>query len=202
MRWCKVIESSDLSTSYIPRRSPVPKHQQTWRSNSIPQTPNCREERFVSSVENAVGKTRFPWPDWPPIWCKHAKCLARALRRWRADLKKHPRPLFTRVLAVSFSAFDKFTLPEKEGSSYVYCGIRTEGGKLSRKDLVQRYRYNLGRIRDGNRQNEWQRSMMRILGTVDEELSRKARSRGGRPKRTHRHAIAVELWVNRSWLTL
>jgi len=44
--------------------------------------------------------------------------------------------LFTRVLAVSFSAFDKFTLPEKEGSSYVYCGIRTEGGKLSRKDLA------------------------------------------------------------------
>lgn len=121
---------------------------------------------------NAVGKTRF--------LAGLATDLVQTRKISRARLKEmdsrfleNPRPLFTRVLAISFSAFDKFTLPEKEGSSYVYCGIRTDRGQLSRKDLVQRYRHNLGRIRDGNRQTEWQRSMMQILGTVDEELFQK-----------------------------
>lgn len=121
---------------------------------------------------NAVGKTRF-LAGLATDLVQTRKVSRSRIAEMESRFKENARPLFTRVLAVSFSAFDKFTLPEKEGSSYVYCGIRTERGQLSRKDLVQRYRYNLGRIRDGNRQNEWQRSMMRILGAVDDELFEK-----------------------------
>ena len=162
MRWCKVIESSDLSTSYIPAsipgaEAPTDVEIQFDSTDKLPGRTVCIVGR------NAVGKTRF-LAGLATDLVQTRKVSRSRIAEMESRFKEHPRPLFTRVLAVSFSAFDKFTLPEKEGSSYVYCGIRTEGGKLSRKDLVQRYRYNLGRIRDGNRQNEWQRSMMRILG--------------------------------------
>ncbi len=126
--------------------------------------------RIVCIVgRNAVGKTRF-LANLATDLVQTRKVSRVRVAEMEGRFKGKQRPLFTRVLAVSFSAFDRFTLPQSEGSSYVYCGIRTDRGQLSRRDLVQRYRANLGRIRDGKRQTEWQRSMMRILGTIDDEL--------------------------------
>jgi ABC-type cobalamin/Fe3+-siderophores transport system ATPase subunit len=118
---------------------------------------------------NAVGKTQF------------LAGLARDLVQTRqvSDMRKQEmesrfgegrRPLFTRVLAVSYSAFDKFSRPKSERSSYIYCGIRSERGQLSRPELVQRYRSNLARIRESKREREWQRHMGQVLGSIDEDL--------------------------------
>jgi hypothetical protein len=83
---------------------------------------------------NAVGKTRFLAQlseDLVQLYRTSAEALEIRDKRFPGG-----RPLFTRVLTISYSAFDRFKRPpENSGSSYVYCGIRNESGNLSRKSL-------------------------------------------------------------------
>jgi hypothetical protein len=82
---------------------------------------------------NATGKTRF---------LSHLAEDLVKIRRTSLKTEQqreesfHPRrPIFNRLLALSFSAFDQFSRPESEQISYVYCGIRNTKGALSRKNL-------------------------------------------------------------------
>jgi ABC-type multidrug transport system ATPase subunit len=125
--------------------------------------------RIVAIIgRNAVGKTQF---------LSHlARDLAQIRKTSREkELERNDRfygmrPLFTRVLTVSYSAFDKFARPKTEAVSYVYCGIRDDSGGLSRKFLVDTYRKNLDRIRKSNRENAWTRYMQQILADSDEVM--------------------------------
>ena len=80
------------------------------------------------------------------------------------------RPIFNRVISVSYSAFDKFARPRSKQASYVYCGILSRTGGLSRKALVETYRENLSRIRELERQKLWLRFMKEILGDRSDQL--------------------------------
>lgn len=80
------------------------------------------------------------------------------------------RPIFNRVISVSYNAFDKFARPQSKQASYVYCGIRTRSGGLSRTALVETYRNNLSRIRELEREGLWIRFMEDILGDRSDEL--------------------------------
>ena len=93
--------------------------------------------RIVAIIgRNAVGKTQF---------LSHlARDLAQIRKTTREkELEREDRfygmrPLFTRVLTVSYSAFDKFTRPKAEAVSYVYCGIRDDSGGLSKRSWWMR----------------------------------------------------------------
>ncbi|PTE11881.1 AAA family ATPase [Mesorhizobium helmanticense] len=77
------------------------------------------------------------------------------------------RPLFVRVIAISYSAFDKFRRPEVTPySSYVYCGIRDEKGSISQRALSQSYDTNRTRIRELGRAEDW---IFRILAVLGED---------------------------------
>lgn len=119
---------------------------------------------------NAVGKTRFLaklGEDLAQISRTSAERIAEREQRF-----PNGRPLFTRVLAISYSAFDRFKRPASHAtSSYVYCGIRNEKGNLSRAALVEAYRKNQDRIRDLGRQHEWTQYMQTILGDQSESLA-------------------------------
>jgi ABC-type multidrug transport system ATPase subunit len=125
--------------------------------------------RIVAIIgRNAVGKTQF---------LSHlARDLAQIRKTTREkELEREDRffgmrPLFTRVLAVSYSAFDKFTKPKTEAVSYIYCGIRDDSGGLSKRFLVDEYRRNLARIRKSRREATWTRYMQQILADSDEVL--------------------------------
>jgi ABC-type multidrug transport system ATPase subunit len=125
--------------------------------------------RIVAIIgRNAVGKTQF---------LSHlARDLAQTRKTTREkELEREDRffgmrPLFTRVLAVSYSAFDKFTRPKTEAVSYIYCGIRDDSGGLSRRFLVEEYRKNLDRIRKSRREAAWTRYMQQILADSDEVM--------------------------------
>jgi len=80
------------------------------------------------------------------------------------------RPIFNRVITISYSAFDKFTRPKSEQVSYVYCGIRDEKGGLSRRSLMESYKSNLLRIRGHGRQIDWINFMQEILGDQSPDL--------------------------------
>lgn len=119
---------------------------------------------------NAVGKTRFLaklGEDLAQISRTSAERLAEREGRFRGG-----RPLFTRIIAISYSAFDRFKRPPADASSsYVYCGIRNDKGGLSRISLVEAYRKNLSRIRERDLQSGWTKHMKTILGDLSGALT-------------------------------
>ncbi len=119
---------------------------------------------------NAVGKTRFLaklGEDLSQIAQVSANSAVERENRFPAG-----RPLFTRIVAISYSAFDRFKRPRRDTtSSYVYCGIRNEKGNLSQTSLIEAYRKNQQRIRDRVIQTEWTDYMQRILGDSSESMS-------------------------------
>jgi energy-coupling factor transporter ATP-binding protein EcfA2 len=117
---------------------------------------------------NAVGKTQF--------LANLAKDLTHITRtssenqKIRDERFTEGRPLFTRVITLSYSAFDKFARPKDPGASYVYCGIRSDSGSLSRRHLIDTYRENQQRIVNGGRKNQWVEYMQEILGESNDLL--------------------------------
>lgn len=73
------------------------------------------------------------------------------------------RPIFNRVITVSYSAFDKFIRPKNPQASYVYCGIRNENGVLSKSSLIENYKNNLLKISELGRKDDWISFMSEIL---------------------------------------
>ncbi|MGC4397530.1 AAA family ATPase [Hydrogenophaga sp. T2] len=127
--------------------------------------------RIVGIIgRNAVGKTRF--------MASLAADLAQIARTSAEKLNEREtrfplgRPLFTRVIAISYSAFDRFKRPHQDSSSsYVYCGIRNDKGILSRSALIDSYRANQARIRERGDQRKWTSYMQAILGDLSAQLT-------------------------------
>lgn len=119
---------------------------------------------------NAVGKTRYLASLGSDL-AQIARSSAQTLQT-REDRFPGGRPLFTRIIAISYSAFDRFKRPIRDSSSsYVYCGIRNDKGGLSRSALIDNYRRNQERIRERGVQSAWTRHMRTILGDISEQLT-------------------------------
>lgn len=127
--------------------------------------------RIVGIIgRNAVGKTQFLaslGADLAQIARSSAEKLIEREERF-----PNGRPLFTRIVAISYSAFDRFKRPAPDSSSsYVYCGIRNDKGGLSRASLVETYRRNQKRIRELGLQSNWTQYMQTVLGDLSEDLT-------------------------------
>jgi len=89
------------------------------------------------------------------------------------------RPLFNKVIAVSYSAFDKFDRPVKKRSfSYKYCGIKDSSGFLNAKKLENNYKSSCDRIEKKKREIVWHSVLNNIinndvLDNIYEELFEK-----------------------------
>jgi hypothetical protein len=127
--------------------------------------------RIVGIIgRNAVGKTRYLASLGSDL-AQIARSSAESVQA-REDRFPGGRPLFTRVIAISYSAFDRFKRPPMDSSSsYVYCGIRNDKGGLSRSALMEKYRSNQGRIRERGQQASWMRHMRTILGDLGDQLT-------------------------------
>lgn len=120
--------------------------------------------RIVSIIgRNAVGKTQF-LASLAGDLVQLAKNTSKESIEEREDRFYEQRPIFTRIITVSYSAFDKFARPKSKHASYVYCGIRNEKGGLSKSHLIETYRTNMEKLRAANRESEWLNYMKRILG--------------------------------------
>ena len=125
---------------------------------------------FAIIGRNGVGKTQF--------LAKLARDLATTQRisketNDQVESTFDPsRPLFTRVIALSFSAFDKFLRPEpKEFFSYIYCGVRDDSGGLSRRALEARHLLYLKRVQEHGRESEWVQHVGDVMGVSTKTLS-------------------------------
>ncbi|WAG77482.1 AAA family ATPase [Metapseudomonas furukawaii] len=126
--------------------------------------------RIVGIIgRNAVGKTRFLaslGADLAQISRTSAEKLIEREERFPDG-----RPLFTRIIAISYSAFDRFKRPAPDrSSSYVYCGIRNDKGGLSRASLIESYHRNQKRILERGLESQWVDYMQTILGDLSDDL--------------------------------
>lgn len=118
--------------------------------------------RIVGIIgRNAVGKTHLMGAlakDLVQVGRVSQKTIDDKNRRF-----KDSRPIFDRVITISYSAFDKFIRPKNPQVSYVYCGIRNEKGGLSKSSLIKNYKCNLKKIKDQQRVDVWVNYMAQIL---------------------------------------
>lgn len=76
----------------------------------------------------------------------------------RSEEHFEPRiPLFSKVIAVSYSAFDSFEPPKKnKGLNYIFCGIRDENGEIiNERSRSQKFVYTRKRIERLSRVQAW-----------------------------------------------
>ncbi len=134
-------------------------HQVGFNFLDVPYLPN----RLIALIgKNGTGKTQF--------LAKMALDLAGKGRKKLKDEVFTPhRPLFSKIIAISYSAFDKFSRPPKTKSiSYKYCGLKDErGGFISAQKLIENYRDAVFKIKEKNREGNW----VKILSlTLDKEI--------------------------------
>ncbi|MEY8758959.1 AAA family ATPase [Chryseobacterium sp. MD-1] len=74
-------------------------------------------------------------------------------------------PSFSKVIAISYSVFDNFTLPQKNVNlNYVYCGLKDADGDIrSNKGLVVSFHHNWKRIQDQDRIKKWKRILLNFI---------------------------------------
>lgn len=88
----------------------------------------------------------------------------------KADNKFMPRtPLFSKVISVSYSAFDTFEIPKKTSSfNYLYCGLKDENGeRLSERQQIMRFHSAWKRIKTLERMIQWIKILENFL---DQEI--------------------------------
>lgn len=127
-------------------------------------------ERIVAIVgNNGTGKTQF--------LSKMALTLSGESNESSTGGKFFPnRPSFSKVIAVSYSAFDKFERPSKKRTfSYIYCGLKDKEGFLTAKKLESRYEASIGKIISANREPIWNSVLKNVidkerLETIYDEL--------------------------------
>lgn len=98
--------------------------------------------------KNGAGKTRL------------VTSLPIDIAKGNKELFEPRIPLFSKVIAVSYSIFDNFAIPEQSSSfNYVYCGLRTEknGSKttLSKDELNARFFKSISKVEETKAFKSW-----------------------------------------------
>lgn len=128
--------------------------------------------RIVGIIgRNAVGKTHLMG-----ALAKDLVQISRVSKKTVEDKNnrfKGSRPLFDRVITISYSAFDRFVRPKNPQASYVYCGIRDEKGGLSKASLINNYKDNLRKIKEQHRESDWVEYMIAILDVQGDNFKKK-----------------------------
>ncbi|MBA9077188.1 AAA family ATPase [Rufibacter quisquiliarum] len=103
--------------------------------------------------KNGTGKTQL------------VTSLPNRISRKEKDFFKPSIPLFSKVIGVSYSLFDKFDIPINTASfNYVYCGLRSvDGNFLQEQDLVVRFHHSWKKIEEQERINKWRKILLNFL---------------------------------------
>lgn len=145
-------------------------------SNEEYQLPS-RINAFVG--KNATGKTK--------VLTELASQLSGATGGSKTNFKPE-RPSFSKVIAISYSAFDELYKPFDENNSqlvnsenksrkdqtvlfsYVYCGLRTKKGILSLDDIEESFFKAYQRLIEKNREEKWIKIMSNVFEDEHFEL--------------------------------
>lgn len=147
-----IIDNYDLSNLYSFEYLYKPSYSNDIDALKIPFNFNDNSilpDRIYALIgENGVGKTQL-------------------VSKLPIDLANHvldtftPRiPLFSKVIAVSYSVFDDFKIPESSSKiNYVYCGLRQERNDkkytLTKGDLKERFFNSIQKVQESKRFDSW-----------------------------------------------
>lgn len=115
----------------------------------------CRIYSIIG--KNGVGKTQF------------LSSLPLKISR-KDDESFSPRaPMFSKIISVSYSAFDTFEIPKKTSSfNYIYCGLLNENKEpLTDRQRLLRFQISRKKIEELKRISEWREV---LLNFIDEDL--------------------------------
>lgn len=74
-------------------------------------------------------------------------------------------PLFSKVIAVSYSTFDTFEIPKKTATfNYLYCGLKDENGeRMTDRALLLRFHNTWKKIKKQDRMSQWVKILSNFL---------------------------------------
>lgn len=106
--------------------------------------------------------------------------MANALSGYKAEKQgafSPTRPLFSKVIAISYSAFDMFEKPHqvneeergrnnlmlKSSFSYVYCGLQGTEGTYSLQEVKENFINSFERIKNKGRTEKWRKILCQVI---------------------------------------
>lgn len=84
----------------------------------------------------------------------------------KEDVNFTPKtPMFSKVIAVSYSAFDTFEIPKKTATfNYLYCGLKDENGeRMTDRALLLRFHNTWKKIKKQERMSQWVKILSNFL---------------------------------------
>jgi ABC-type multidrug transport system ATPase subunit len=150
-----MIHGVDLENLYSFKYNFHPKYADT----SVPVTFNFSADKYLPQRmialigKNGAGKTQLLTSLPLDIANKNSNALLPHI------------PVYSKVIAVSYSTFDNFTLPKKTSDfNYVYCGLRDEQGNVrSKKGQLQKFHNTWKKIEKQKRLDKWKKVISNFL---------------------------------------
>jgi len=148
----------DLNHLYDFKYNFLPKYSKDAIAIEFNFTNNIEFPNRIYAIigKNGTGKTQF------------VTSLPLSISK-KEDDKFSPRtPMFSKVIAVSYSIFDNFEKPKSTSSfNYIYCGLLDDRGELltDRKQLL-RFHKTWKRIEELNRTYQWYEILRNFIGTT------------------------------------
>lgn len=136
----------DLSTLYSFSYKFQPKFSKEVKEIQLNFQNDLYFDRIYGIIgKNGVGKTQF------------ISSLPLDISENNSKVFNPSTPQFSKVIAVSYSAFDNFKIPKSNANfNYVFCGLKNrDGKKLSDSGLVNRFHHSWKKIREYNRFQNW-----------------------------------------------
>jgi ABC-type branched-subunit amino acid transport system ATPase component len=154
-----MVDGADMDNLYSFTYDFLPKYAKA--SVDIPflfSTDNVIPKRMITLIgRNGVGKTQL------------LTTLPLEIAQENNSRFQPQKPVYSKIIAVSYSTFDNFELPKKTSNfNYIYCGLRDENGDLrSKQGQLQKFHHTWKRITNLGRLEKWKKIISNFL---EEEL--------------------------------
>jgi len=114
---------------------------------------NLSNRIYAIIGKNGTGKTQL------------ITLLPIAISQSKQDYFSPRAPMFSKVIAVSYSIFDNFEIPRKTSSfNYIYCGLLDEKGELlNPRQQVMRFHNTWKKIKELERMNKWRKILLNFI---------------------------------------
>lgn len=119
-------------------------------------TDSLLPKRMIALIgKNGAGKTQL------------LTTLPLEIAKEKSELLSPHKPIYSKIIAVSYSTFDNFELPKKTSNfNYIYCGLRDEKGDLrSKQGQLQKFHNTWKKIAKLGRLEKWKKVISNFLDT-------------------------------------
>ena len=150
-----MIQGADLEDLYSFEFSFCPKYADTAVPIPFQFTANGPIPKRMTAIigKNGAGKTQL------------LTTLPLEIAKKNSELLIPRKPIYSKIIAVSYSTFDNFELPKKTSDfNYVYCGLRDEQGNIrSKQGQLQKFHNTWKKIEKLGRLKKWKRIISNFI---------------------------------------